>query len=397
MKKDQIGVISMPWEEKTVEQTRRTFVDEVHAEEESFSELCRRYGITRATGYKWVKRDESGEKMNDRSHCAFHVPNKTGEEMEGKILVQRKVHPAWGGRKIKRRLEDLGEEDVPAASTVTEILKRNGCIDPKESLKHKAYARFEKEKPNDLWQTDFKGYFTMGNGRRCYPLGIVDDHSRLALGLYAMGDMKFEGVQQNFTKVFRKYGLPRRILCDNGNPWGNSQCIGYTSFELWLMRLGILPIHGRMYHPQTQGKEERFNQTMKKELISRVNIHDLFQAQEEFDPWLWMYNNERPHESLKMDVPAKHYEPSPCQFPEKLREWEYRDGWEARKVNSAGFLHLDGRKHFLGEAFADQMIGIKHSSKPEILKVSYCGFLVARYSQKERLFVSKKIYRLQED
>lgn len=391
------GVIRMPWGERTVEETRRRFVEEAQAGEESFSGLCRGYGISRGTGYKWVRRDEGGEGMGDRSHCAFHIPNKTGEQMEGKILEQRQEHPAWGGRKIKRRLEDLGEEKVPAASTVAEILRRNGCIEARESIKHKAYQRFEREQPNELWQADFKGDFRMGNGRRCHPLGIIDDHSRQGLGLYAMADKKLEGVQENFTKAFRKYGLPGSILCDNGNPWGNSQCIGYTAFELWLMRLDILPIHGRMYHPQTQGKEERFNQTMKRELISRVDIHDLTQAQEVFEPWLWMYNHERPHEALGMDVPAKHYRPSPRPFPQKLPVWEYAKGWEARKVNSAGFVHLDGRKHFLGEAFAGQVIGMREASGDGMLEVSYYGFLVARYSLKERLFISKKIIRLQED
>lgn len=387
----------MPWEERTVERSRRRFVEEVRSEKASISELCRRYGITRATGYKWLRREEGGAGMQDRSHCAFHIPNRTGAEMEGKVLIQRVEHPAWGGRKIKRRLEDLGTEKVPAASTVTEILKRNGCIDPKESLKHKAFTRFERKSANELWQTDFKGDFGMGNGKRCHPLGIIDDHSRLVLALDAKGDQKLPGVQETFTRVYREYGLPRAILCDNGNPWGNSQCIGYTLFELWLMRLGILPIHGRLYHPQTQGKEERFNQTVKRELISRVTIRDLKHAQEVFDPWLRMYNTERPHEALKLDVPANHYRPSPRPFPEKEPVWEYDTDWEVRKVNSAGFMHLDGRKHFLGEAFAGQQVGIRHSPKSETLEIGYYGFSVACYSLEERLFVSKKIRRLSQE
>lgn len=387
----------MPWEEKTVEQTRRTFINEALSKEMSFSALCRKYDITRATGYKWISRNSTGEPLHDRSHCAFHIPNKTEADMERKVLEQREEHPAWGARKIKRRLENLGEVDVPAASTVSDILKRNDCIDPKESLKHKAYKRFEREHPNELWQVDFKGDFGMNNRQRCHPLTVLDDCSRFSLALDAKTNQRLEGVQDSFTRVYREYGLPQSILCDNGNPWGNAQCIGYTTFEVWLLRLDILPIHGRIMHPQTQGKDERFNQTVKRELISRVSIDDAPHAQRLFDPWRRMYNEDRPHEALNLDVPAKHYKPSERFFPEKLPCYEYEDDWRPRKVNDAGFVHLDGRKHFLSEAFAGHVIAIKQSSKAETLMLRFCNFIVARYSLPERLFVSKKIFRIKSD
>lgn len=387
----------MPWEEKTVEQTRRTFVGEANSCEMSFSALCRKYGITRATGYKWVSRYAEGEPMQDRSHCAFHIPNRTESGMELKILGQREQHPAWGARKIKRRLENLGEVEVPAASTIAGILKRNGCIDPKESLKHKPYQRFERELPNELWQVDFKGDFGMGNAQRCHPLTIIDDHSRYALGLDAKANQRLEGVQDSFIRAFCRYGLPHSILCDNGNPWGNAQCIGYTSFEVWLLQLDILPIHGRIMHPQTQGKDERFNQTVKRELLSRIRIEDVQHAQKVFDPWRRMYNEERPHEALNMDVPATHYKPSERPYPQKLPDYKYEPEWQLRGVNSAGFVCIHNRKHFLSEAFANRVIALNHSSEGEEIELRFGNFIVARYSVSERLFISKRIVRTEDN
>lgn len=386
----------MPWKEKTVEQTREQFVQEVMSGELSFSAVCRKYGIERATGYKWRDRYTQGEPMSDRSHCAFRTPNKTNAEMEHKILEQREKHPSWGPRKIKRRLENLQEVNVPAPSTISDILKRNGCIDPKESPKHRAFQRFEREQPNELWQVDFKGDFRMKDETRCHPLTMIDDHSRFALALDAKTNQKLEGVKDSFIEVFRKYGMPQSILSDNGNPWGNAQCIGYTAFEVWLMHLDILPVHGRKLHPQTQGKDERFNQTVKRELIACVDIENICHAQVVFDPWRRMYNEERPHEALNLDVPALHYKPSERNYPERLPDMEYEEGWKVQRVNSAGYVSLDGRKHFLSEAFAGYLIALMPSTKSDTIKIRFGNYVVARYSISERLIISKRIIRLRD-
>ena len=163
----------MPWKEKTVEEIRRGFVYEALAKEKSFSQLCRDYGITRKTGYKWVSRGKNGEPLADRQRNHWSHPNKTSSEMEERILEARMRHPAWGARKLKRYLENQGHTGLPAQSTICEILKRNGMVSPEESAARIPFKRFEKEAPNDMWQVDFKGDFGLLNDQRCHPLTVA--------------------------------------------------------------------------------------------------------------------------------------------------------------------------------------------------------------------------------
>jgi transposase InsO family protein len=171
--------------------------------------------------------------------------------MEAQIVELREVHP-WGPRKLARRLRDLGVADVPAASTVSAVLRRNGKLDPAETAKHQPFKRFERSAPNELWQMHVKGHFAIDQGR-CHPLTVLDDHSRYSLGLIACADQTDATVRAHLTALFRRYGLPDAILADNGSPWGGSGAQGYTAFEVWLLRLGIPLHHGRPYHPQIQG------------------------------------------------------------------------------------------------------------------------------------------------
>jgi transposase InsO family protein len=282
----------MPWGAKTVEKTRLEFVCSVITKEQNMSTLCREYGITRKTGYKWLERYQKGEGLGDHSHAARKRPNRCPQEIEEAVLSKRQEHPTWGPRKIQRALLDKGQ-DVPAVSTVAAILKRNGCIDPDENEKHTAFIRFEKKKPNELWQMDFKGKFGMLNGKWCHPLTILDDHSRYSLCLDAKEDERADGTFHNIRKVFKENGLPEAILCDNGKPWGDSKG-GYTEFDVWMMRLDILPIHGKPLHPQTQGKEERFHRTLKKTCNANA-YHDLA-CQGELDLFRYVDNYEPTHE-----------------------------------------------------------------------------------------------------
>jgi transposase InsO family protein len=257
--------------------------------------------------------------------------------MEDAVLNVRGDHPAWGGRKIRSRLEALGKVNAPAASTITDILKRNGWIDPKESLKHKAWQRFEADEPNELWQMDFKGHFEAAQGR-CHPLTVLDDHSRYSLGLEACQDEKGETVRQCLLDIFRRYGLPKQILVDNGSPWGSDQDHPYTPLTVWLIRLGIGIIHARPYHPQTLGKDERFHRTLKAEILSSCIGQDIVVCQKRFDEWRIVYNLERPHESLDMVVPASRYRQSPRSYQYKLPPIEYGPDDKVRKVQAGGWI-----------------------------------------------------------
>jgi len=383
----------MPWEERTVNMSRETFVAEVKAKEKSKSQLCREYGITRKTGDKWLKRYESGECMDDRSHAPFHVANKTPPEKEARVLETRAAHPAWGPRKIRQYLVNKGEADPPSKSTIGNILSRNGCISEVASKAATPYKRFEKEYCNEMWQTDFKGHFAMQDGNRCFPLTVLDDYSRYSLCVDAKENEQRLGVVQSFERLFYENGLPDSLLCDNGNPWGNSQTTGYTMFEVWLMEYGILPIHGRIRHPQTQGKEERFHRTMDVELLNLIHIENMAHAQICFDAFRECYNHERPHEALNMDVPANHYCASKRRKPEKIFDWEYPNDHILRKIKSTGYFTFENQGYFLSEALAGKTIAICESSLENCINVYFREFRIGRINVSERAWISRKIYR----
>lgn len=233
----------------------------------------------------------------------------------------------------------------------------------------------------------------MQDGNRCYPLTVLDDHSRYNLCIDAKINQRGEGVTASFIRLFQTYGMPSELLCDNGNPWGTNQSTGYTRFEVWLMELGILTIHGRPLHPQTQGKEERFHRTMDDELLKLIKIHSLQNAQHHFDAFRNCYNNERPHDALNGDVPAKHYSYSLRQFPEQVEEWDYPEGYELRKVKANGYLTLRNQGYFFSEAFGDKVIAVRESSIPGSVNLYYRNFKIGRINIDERVFTSKKIYR----
>jgi transposase InsO family protein len=215
----------MPWKSTSIMQSRLEFVRLADQGEVSVAELCRRFGISRQTGFGYIRRhrEHGVAGLSDRSRRPLSSPAKCTAGMEARIVELRAAHPCWGGRKLARRLRDLGVADVPAPSTVTEVLRRHGKIDAEEADKHRAYQRFERPAPNDLWQMDFKGHVAMDVGR-CHPLTVLDDHSRYSVGLLACGNEQSATVREHLTALFRRYGLPRAILCDNGSPWGGRRC-----------------------------------------------------------------------------------------------------------------------------------------------------------------------------
>ena len=381
----------MPWENKTVEELRLEVINKIIRQEDSVAAICREYNISRTTAYKWLQRYQNGEGFSDRSHAPKTIYNKTSDCQEQLILKTRDEHPAWGARKLHRYLEDKGYCSLPAVSTISDILKRNNRIDPEESPKHTAFKRFEKDSPNELWQMDFKGHFAMDNGERCHPLTILDDHSRFSLCVQAKENEQYEGVRNSLIQVFQEFGMPRAILCDNGRPWGDSSN-GYTPFEIWMMQLNILPIHGKPMHPQTQGKEERFHRTMKNELLKYTIIKDLEHAQKEFDVFRYCYNYERPHEALDLDTPSKHYVASNRLYDGKEKEPEYDEGCQLRKINYKGYISIRNHRYYLSESFIGKYVGLEPIGNEKI-NLYYGNFIIAQIDLNERLFTSRRIFR----
>lgn len=381
----------MPWKEETVENLRLSFVSEAIQEGCNFSALCRNYGITRKTGYKWLHRYYEGASMQSKSRAPLHRPRKTPAETEELILSVRTAHPTWGARTILQYLRNKGNTNLPSPSTTTEILKRNGRVSPESSAQHTPYKRFEKDSPNDLWQMDFKGHFALQDGVRCHPLTIKDDHSRALLCLDAYDNERWASVKSSLDRVFNEFGLPMAILCDNGAPWGDSHQ-GYTPFEIWMMQLDILPIHGRPLHPQTQGKEERFHRTLNEDVIKRTPLRDLTHAQQVFDAYRIEFNTERPHGALGLDVPAKHYKPSLRSVPAAVKEPEYDSGTTLRKVNCKGYVSIQNHRYYLSESFVGKYLELVPCGEQQVA-LCYGDFSVAKIDLNEQLFVSRKIYR----
>jgi transposase InsO family protein len=269
-------------------------------------------------------------------------------------------------------LQNSGRVEVPVASTITEILRRHGKLEERSHEHPGGYQRFERAEPNELWQMDFKGHFPLAQGR-CHPLTVLDDHSRFSLTISACGNEQDTTVRAQLVPVFRRYGLPFAMLMDNGAPWGDAGHQPHTVFTVWLMRLGVRVTHCRPFHPQTQGKDERFHRTLKVELLAGKSFRNLAACQHAFDRWRHVYNNERPHEALALDTPAERYRASPRPFPETLPAIEYGAGDIVRKVNVNGDISLKGRILPVGKAFRDQPIALRPTSEDAIFSVHFCA------------------------
>jgi transposase InsO family protein len=375
----------MPWKECSSMSLREEFVALSLNKEGSMSVLCRRFGISRKTGYKWLARFKQGSTLalTDRSRRPHGSPSRCDEELERKVVELRRQHQAWGGRKIKRRLENLGETKLCSAGTITAILRRHHLIDPVASRQRRAFERFEYPVPNDLWQMDFKGHFALGNGGRCHPLTVLDDHSRYALVLKSCGDERTHTVREHLIEAFERYGLPHRILCDNGSPWGTSgSAERFTPLVLWLLRLDVGVIHGRARHPQTQGKEERFHATLVAEVLRWQAFDDLAASQAVFDPWREIYNTQRPHEALGMNVPAQRYHPSPRNYPTTLPEIIYPATDLVRKVSCNSGIILHGKRYGIGKAFRGQLISLRATAIDGVWDVYYCRHRVGSLNER---------------
>jgi transposase InsO family protein len=338
---------------------RREFVRLALLEGSNRRELCRRFGISRQTGYECLRRYVAGDtELADRSRRPLISPLQCPPEVESAVLAVRDSHPAWGARKIAAVIRRDGGS-CPAVSTIHAILQRRDRVAAKTGGAQ-ARLRFEKEAPNQLWQMDFKGWSRLTNGDLLHPLTIVDDHSRFALCLDACADQRQTTVKRSLERVFRTYGLPQAFFVDNGKPWGDSQDTSWTGFGVWLLKLGIDLIHSRPYHPQSRGKNERFHRSLDEEVLSLNPLPSLVRAQRAFDTWREIYNFDRPHGALDHQVPASRFCISPRAMPAKLPQPEYGPDDIVRSVSSTkGYVVFKGRNWKVPEAFLGEKLAIR--------------------------------------
>ncbi len=376
----------MTWQAHSVEDQRSEFVRLAHSRTIPIRELCRRFAISPKTGYKWLARAEQGgdEWMVDRSRRPLHSPTRTDAASEARIVALRQQHPSWGGRKLHARLVREGMSEVPSPSTITAILDRQGLIDPQASDQRHRPLRFEYPAPNDLWQLDFMGHLAMTGGRM-HPLSLIDDHSRYCLGLWACANERQTTVSGWLRQAFVRYGLPLALLTDNGSPWGASGNRGVTSLEVELIALGITVIHGRPYHPQTQGKVERFHRTLALELTNTRAFATLADAEVALEGWRQVYNTERPHQALDDQVPADRYTPSPRPYPDPLPEICYGPEDTVRLVRGNSCCAFQGRDWFIGRGAIGRQVGIRPTATDGVFAVYFCHQQIATIDLHQKL------------
>lgn len=368
----------MPWQECSTVTLRQEFLKLAQQPGSNFSELCRRFGISRKTGYKWRRRyrEKGSAGLANQSRRPQHSPWRSHPAIEQQVLAVRDQY-GWGARKIKTCLERAGHGPL-AKSTIHTILWRHERV---SNAAHKTvgpYQRFEQERPNQLWQMDFKGHFRLGNQERCHPLTVLDDHSRYSLCLQACRNQQTATVQQQLTATFRRYGLPERMLMDNGSPWGNDLAHQYTPLTVWLLRLGVAVTHSRPYHPQTQGKDERFHRSLKVEVLAQRVFANFARMQSRFDQWRYCYNHVRPHEALEMAVPASRYQPSPRSFSEQLPPIEYNSIDQVRKVQTNGHITFRRREFSIGKAFCGHLVALRPTAADGIYEVYFATHRIAQ-------------------
>jgi putative transposase len=336
---------------------------------ERMTDLCEEFGISRKTGYKFLQRFEqySAVGLVDMSRAPNRIPHRTPDEIVDRLVELRNKHPTWGPRKLRAYLlaRDPGVR-LPAASTVADWLVRKGLVTrkrrrPRPIVEHSPVCHAEA--PNDVWCTDYKGQFRLGNGQYCYPLTLTDAYSRFLLACEGLANCSGELARPIFERCFRDYGLPSAMRSDNGAPFASRGLAGLTRLAVWWMRLGIRLERIEPASPEQNGRHERMHRVLKQE-TTRPAGKSLLQQQERFDRFQEIYNNERPHEALGQRPPVEYYERSPRAYPEKLTDPEYPLHDLVVRVRPSGELHIPGSgraggKFFLANSLAGELVGAR--------------------------------------
>lgn len=378
----------MPWNETTRMEQRRRFIEAFESCRFTMTELCEAFGIARKTGYKWAERyaREGLSGLADRSRAPKSCPHATEARCVDALLEERSRHPRWGPRKLLARLRRRHPDwSWPAVSTAGAILRRHGMIQarPRQPRRRTGTSKptITATAPNDLWSVDFKGEFRLGNRHLCYPLTAMDSVSRFLLDSRARKSVAIVQARPVFESLFRTYGLPGAILCDNGSPFAafNAPC-RLSRLSVWWIRLGIEPIFIQPGHPEQNAIHERFHRTLKA-ATARPPQASFAAQQAAFDHFRREYNIERPHEALDLQVPAEHYHHSPRPYPESLPELDYPGHYEVRGVNNRGMIMWRQQRLFLSESLVHTRVGLEETDDG-IWSIYLAKVLLGRYDER---------------
>lgn len=369
----------MPWTEARIMDARLKFVSEVLEGIYNIAELCRAYGISRKTGYKWLDRYalEGPAGLSDHSKAPHNNPHAISEEVRQAVLSVKVRFGQWGPAKIRVRLEKEYPDwrRYPAVSTIGEYLKGQGLVCSRKRRRRASPTVLPLTvgcNSNDVWAADFKGHFRTGDRRRCNPLTISDDASRYLLCCRHLDRMSYELTRMQFERVFREYGLPFVIRTDNGEPFSSRGLCGLSRLSYWWIRLGIYPERIRPGHPEHNGRHERMHKTLKKHTACPPAT-SIATQQKRFDSFRFEYNDDRPHEALNMQTPASYYRSCARRYPSRLPELYYPDGMKVCHVREHGDVHYCGRRFFLTECLGGEYVGIEQIEE-DSSRVWYCNY-----------------------
>jgi len=356
----------MPWKETCAMEERAAFVRAWWSGEFTMSALCQRFHISRPTGYKWVARGqaEGCQGLVDRPRAADRHPNATVAEQVAMIVALKRRHPSWGPVTLHAWLgRERGAIRWPAVSTVGEILKRHGLVQPRHGRRPAVPPHTQPFAavggPNDVWSADFKGQFWLGNGQRCYPLTISDNYSRYLLCCQGLYRPEGGRTRACFEAVFREYGLPRAIRTDNGAPFASVALGGLSALAVWLLKLGVMPERIEPGQPQQNGRHERMHRTLKA-ATAKPPKGSLSAQQRAFNGFRREYNEERPHRGLgEGRRPGELYQRSTRALPQRLPEVSYPDHFARRKVRQEGHMKWQGHEVFVSKTLANEVVGLK--------------------------------------
>ena len=347
----------MAWRHVDVSEQRIRFVLRA-VKDENLAGLCREFGISRPTGYLWLKRFRESGRIEDLKECSRRpkeTPSKTAAEVESKVVEERQRRPDWGARKLQVILQREGIQTP--ARTIHRILRRHNLVKP-HNQHPPALKRFERERPNQLWQIDFKG-LAPNLAKGCMPLSILDDCSRYAIALEPLNSTALLPVKMTLERVFGEVGLPDAMLMDHGTPWWNARhAWGWTQLSIWLMKNNIRLHFSAIRHPQTQGKVERFHRTLEDALHER----GFPGCAADWPGWLREfrdeYNQIRPHEAVQMQVPARVWLPSTRVWQSGL-EWEYPTGSTVMRVRTSGQIKVGSHEYTVTGALAGEWVQLE--------------------------------------
>jgi len=352
----------VPWKETCPMDQRLKFIAAVNKSDLSFAALCREHTISRKTGYKWCARYEAlGPRGLEDGDPGKHAsPNAIPEVLRDRIREARKEHPTWGPEKLRSWLLDHGESRVPVASTIGDLLKNRGLIVPRRrrvrtppSVEPLAVG----SQANEVWCTDFKGHFALGDKTRCHPLTLTDHASRYLFKCEGLAAPTEEGARVHFDRAFREFGLPDRMRSDNGVPFASTAPGGLSALSVWWIQLGIIPERIEPGQPQQNGRHERMHKTLKAEVASPP-CATMIEQQRAFDRFRHIYNDERPHEALGQKPPASRYARSRRAMPSTPRSPEYADSMKTRRLDEAGRLQFAGHKTPVTRLLAGEPVGL---------------------------------------